>query len=100
MLELIKTKSADEFIGYVEWWKIGNHCKASISFCEKQRAIHITDVEGKDITPIIAKKMDIKLIGKENDITEIRLNRTIDAYFIECSEDVLMSLLKQIDSIC
>ena len=100
MIEFIRSIPADEFIGHKEWWKIGDHCEALIGFGKKLRSISIRDRDGNDITPIIAKQLDIKLVNEQSDTPEVRLNRTIDAFFIECQTETLASLLKQIDYIC
>lgn len=100
MLKFIKAKLATEFIGRKEWWTIGKNCEALIGFGEKLRSINIRNTQDNDITLFIAKRLDIKPANEESDIPEIRLNRTIDTFFIECSEEILKSLLEQIDYIC
>lgn len=100
MLKFIKAKPATEFIGRKEWWEIGDHCEALIGFGKNLRSINIRDAKGNDVTSIVAKQLDIKLVDEENIMTEVRLNRTIDAFLIECPEELLVRLLKQVDFVC
>lgn len=89
MIELIR-EQFDKVLGKQQWWDAGSRFKVLVSMDQDICSLHITDLDGRDVSEIIGNILNTELQNNYN------ITSGIDSYFIEIPSEDLMKILKEI----
>ncbi|MDH5228469.1 MAG: hypothetical protein OEZ58_14910 [Gammaproteobacteria bacterium] len=93
MANLIREQAAG-VLDRREWWSLKDSYEAMVVYGKDVCSVHITNSNREDVTKELAEKLKAK-----QSIT-LQTTSTIDSFFVECNQDQVMVLIKDLESVC